>query len=47
MFITLEPHLETFDGLNKLVGKAFDNPYKFESKEAAFLTAIEKLRELI
>lgn len=47
VFITLEPHLETFDGLNKLVGKAFDNPYKFESKEAAFLTAIEKLRELI
>ncbi len=46
-FITLEPHLETFDGLNKLVGKGFENPYKFESKEAAFLTAIEKLRELI
>ena len=46
-FITLEPHLETFDGLNKLVGKEFENPYKFESKEAAFLTAIEKLRELI
>ena len=37
VFITLEPHLETFDGLNKLVGKNFENPYKFESKEAAFL----------
>ncbi len=47
VFITLEPHLETFDGLNKLVGKAFENPYKFENKEVAFLTAIEKLRELI
>ena len=47
VFITLEPHLETFDGLNKLVGKGFENPYKFESKEVAFLTAIEKLRELI
>lgn len=47
VFITLEPHLETFDGLNKLVGKEFENPYKFESKEAAFLTAIEKLREII
>ena len=46
-FITLEPHLETFDGLNALVGKSFDNPYKFASKEEAFLTAIKKLKELI
>ena len=46
-FITLEPHLETFDGLNALVGKTFENPYKFASKEEAFLTAIKKLKELL
>ncbi len=44
---TLEPHLETFDGLNSLVGKKFDNPYKFENKETAFLTAINKLKEIL
>ena len=46
-FITLEPHLETFDGLNALVGKTFENPYKFASKEEAFLTAIKNLKELL
>lgn len=46
-FITLEPHLETFDGLNALVGKTFENPYKFANKEEAFLMAIEKLKMLI
>lgn len=47
VFITLEPHLETFDGLNRLVGKSFENPYKFESAEVAFLTALNRLKELI
>lgn len=50
VIITLEPHLETFDGLGKLVnpdGKQFDNPYKFESREAAFLAAIKAIREII
>ena len=46
-FITLEPHLETFDGLNALVGKTFENPYKFASKEEAFLTAIKNLKEML
>ena len=46
-FITLEPHLETFDGLNALVGKSFENPYKFDSPESAFLTAIKKLQEIL
>jgi hypothetical protein len=45
--VTLEPHLETFDGLNRLVGQSFENPYKFESAEVAFLTALNKLKELI
>lgn len=47
VIITLEPHLETFDGLNSLVGKNFENPYKFNSKEEAFITAINKLRSII
>lgn len=46
-FVSLEPHLETFDGLNKLVGKKFENPYKFESKEIAFDHARELLFAII
>ncbi len=45
-FITLEPHLETFSGLNSLVGKSFDNPYKFNSTEESFETALSSLRSL-
>lgn len=45
-FISLEPHLETFDGLNKLVGKKFENPYKFESAEAAFAHALDCLEAI-
>ncbi len=47
VFITLEPHLQTFDGLNQLVGKSFDNPYKFPSKEIAFDTALKSIKEII
>ena len=46
-FITLEPHLQTFSGLNALVGKSFDNPYKFETQEEAFDTAVKELRSLL
>lgn len=46
-FITLEPHLQTFSGLNALVGKSFDNPYKYENRESAFLDAAKKLKELL
>ena len=46
-FITLEPHLQTFDGLNALVGKSFDNPYKYENAQVAFTDAVNKLKELI
>lgn len=46
-FITLEPHLQTFAGLNALVGKTFDNPYKYENQKEAFTDAINKLRELL
>ncbi len=46
-FITLEPHLQTFGGLNALVGKTFENPYKYETQQAAFTDAVEKLRGLL
>ena len=46
-FITLEPHLQTFDGLNALVGKTFDNPYKYENQQTAFTDAVNKIKGLI
>lgn len=46
-FITLEPHLQTFSGLNALVGKSFDNPYKYETPQLAFTDAVEKLKALL
>ncbi len=45
--ITLEPHLQTFSGLNALVGKTFENPYKYEDQKSAFEDAIIKLKEII
>ncbi len=45
--VTLEPHLETFDGLNKLVGKTFENPYKFSSAKIAFETALDNLEKIV
>lgn len=46
-FVSLEPHLQTFSGLNALVGRGYENPYKYESRESAFTDAVTKLRELI
>lgn len=46
-FITLEPHLQTFSGLNALVGKRFENPYKYENQQVAFNDAVAKLKELL
>ncbi len=46
-FITLEPHLETFSGLNSLVGKSFVNPYKFNSTEESFTVALQQLKSLL
>lgn len=45
-FVTLEPHLETFSGLNKLVGKQFENPYKFDTPKIAFDTAMAELKKI-
>lgn len=46
-FVSLEPHLQTFSGLNALVGRAFENPYQYETPEIAFTDAVNKLKELI
>lgn len=47
VLVTLEPHLETFSGLNQLVGKSFENPYKFESAEIAFDEAVKRIKEIL
>ncbi|MBQ8409868.1 MAG: sugar phosphate isomerase/epimerase [Clostridia bacterium] len=47
VLLSIEPHLQTFDGLNALVGKSFDNPYKFETKEIAFTEAVKRTKELL
>ena len=46
-FVSLEPHLELFSGLNALVGRAFENPYKYPDAKTAFTDAAEKLKKLI
>lgn len=46
-FVSLEPHLETFSGLNALVGRPFKNPYQYPDKESAFADAVDKFRSLI
>ena len=46
-FVTLEPHLQLFSGLNALVGRSFDNPYKYSDSESAFEDALKRLKELI
>ena len=46
-FVSLEPHLELFSGLNALVGRSFENPYKYPDAKTAFADAAEKLKQLI
>ena len=46
-FITLEPHLETFSGLNALTDVSFENPYKYEDQKAAFTDAVNKLNQVL
>lgn len=46
-FATLEPHLQTFSGLNALVGRSFENPYQYPDAKTAFADAVTKIKELI
>ena len=45
--ITLEPHLQTFSGLNALTDVKFDNPYKYETPQLAFSDAVDKIKEIM
>lgn len=46
-FVSVEPHLQLFSGLNALVGRSFDNPYKYNDAKEAFTDAVQKLKELL
>lgn len=46
-FVSIEPHLQLFSGLNALVGRKFDNPYKYHDAKEAFTDAVNKLKELL
>jgi len=46
-FVSLEPHLQTFSGLNALVGRSFENPYKYPDEKSAFADAVMKFKEII
>lgn len=46
-FVCLEPHLETFSGLNSLVGRSFKHPYRYSDQKAAFIDAVKKFREIL
>lgn len=46
-FVSLEPHLQTFSGLNALVGRSFQNPYQYPDQKAAFSDAVSTFKELI
>lgn len=46
-FVSVEPHLQLFSGLNALVGRRFDNPYKYNDAKEAFSDAVIKLKEIL
>lgn len=45
-FVSLEPHLQTFSGLNALVGRGFNNPYQYADTKSAFADAVTKFKEM-
>lgn len=45
-FVSLEPHLQTFSGLNALVGRSFTNPYQYPDAKTAFADAVKQFKEL-
>lgn len=47
VFATLEPHLQTFDGLNALTERRFENPYVYKDQRAAFADALRRFRALM
>ena len=47
VFISLEPHLETFSGLNALTDAKLEHSYVYENRQAAFTDAVAKLKEIL
>lgn len=48
VLLSLEPHLQTFDGLNKLVDSVeFENPYQFPDRQVAFAEAVRCTKALL
>ena len=45
-FVSLEPHLQLFSGLNALVGRSFENPYQYLDQRTAFTDAVTCLRAI-
>lgn len=46
-FITIEPHLESFDGFNSLTNVKYQNPYKFKTQQEAFLAGVNSTKEIL
>jgi sugar phosphate isomerase/epimerase len=46
-FVSLEPHLQLFSGLNALVGRSFENPYQYSDAQSAFTDAVRKFKEIL
>lgn len=46
-FVTLEPHLETFSGLNRIAVSSFETPYKYENQKLAFTDGYNKFKEIL
>ena len=46
-FVSLEPHLQTFSGLNALVGRSFQNPYQYPDQRTAFSDAVGCIRAIL
>lgn len=45
--ISLEPHLTVTSGMKDVTTTAFTNPYQYETHEAAFTDAANKLKEIV
>lgn len=46
-YISLEPHLQTFSGLGTLTESNLQHEYVYETQQAAFADAVEKLKEIL
>ncbi len=46
-FVSLEPHLKIFSGLNSLTDRAWNNPYQYPDQKSSFADAVAKFKEMI